>query len=348
VTATPLRVCVSPGPAANLDVRRLCDALVTHGCEIDALTVKRLFGRRYDVVHVHWPEWWLRERPYPKMVWRCSLLIAGVVAAQVRGARFVWTAHNLVPHEPTPRRASRAFWWAIECLLDGVISPSTSGLRQLEERSRRVGRLPTAVIPIGHLRGEYPDHGSRSLARRRLAVDPTARVATFFGLIRPYKGVAPLVRAFHDLVDDDVLLLVAGRPSDDEVRHEIEVAASDDPRIRLTLRYIEDEAVQDFLRAADVVVLPYVQTTNSFAALLALSFGRPVLAPRRGVFSELAEVVGPQWVRLYDDGLTASTLEAALTASAVGRAADVPDLGAFEWDGIGRSTRAFYDHLGSA
>jgi glycosyltransferase involved in cell wall biosynthesis len=173
-------------------------------------------------------------------------------------------------------------------------------------------------------------------------------VATFFGLIRPYKGVAPLVRAFHDLVDDDVLLLVAGRPSDDEVRHEIEVAASDDPRIRLTLRYIEDEAVQDFLRAADVVVLPYVQTTNSFAALLALSFGRPVLAPRRGVFSELAEVVGPQWVRLYDDGLTASTLEAALTASAVGRAADVPDLGAFEWDAIGRSTRAFYDHLGSA
>jgi len=57
--------------------------------------------------------------------------------------------------------------------------------------------------------------------------------------------------------------------------------------ISLYLRYIEDNEVQVFFNACDIVVLPYLNILTSGAAVLALSFGRPVIAPDKGCIPEL-------------------------------------------------------------
>ena len=131
------------------------------------------------------------------------------------------------------------------------------------------------------------------MARARLGIADDAVVATFFGHVRPYKGVAALVHTFRSSATPVRVLLVCGRPLDDEVRQDVEDAARGDERVRLRLAFIADDEVQHLLRAADLVVLPYAESSNSLVALLALSFDRPILAPAIGAFPELARTVGP-------------------------------------------------------
>ena len=66
-----------------------------------------------------------------------------------------------------------------------------------------------------------------------------------------------------------------------------------------------------YLPATDLVVLPYRDILNSGSAVLALSFDRPVLVPRRGSLGDLQNHVGRQWVRTYEGDIGAAELEAA-------------------------------------
>jgi glycosyltransferase involved in cell wall biosynthesis len=64
--------------------------------------------------------------------------------------------------------------------------------------------------------------------------------------------------------------------------------AQQSARIHAWFRYVPDAEVQCFMNACDVCVLPYHEVTTSGAAILAFSFGRPIIAPALGAFPELA------------------------------------------------------------
>ena len=70
-----------------------------------------------------------------------------------------------------------------------------------------------------------------------------------------------------------------------------------DSRIKVEPEFIPDEAVQIYLNACDFFVLPYKDITTSGAAALALSFGKPIIAPSIASFPE---VVVPEAGILYD------------------------------------------------
>jgi beta-1,4-mannosyltransferase len=338
-----MRVGTAPAPAGTTYTSLLYAAVEDAGATVDDVTLRKLLRQRYDIVHLHWPEWYLYRRPLTRMVGRSTMFLAALAWARLRGARLVWTAHNLSPHERTSRRYTAWFFAVFTRLVDAVVSPTVSGLEPLRQRFPRLARTSMSVVPLGHLRGRYPDHGSRALARERLGIPVQATVATFFGHVRPYKNVPGLVREFRALADPGSVLLIGGRPLDDGVKAEIEEAAGGDDRVRLHLGYIDDDDVQHYMRACDIVVLPYAESSNSFVALLALSFDRPILAPAIGAFPELANAVGADWVRLYDGDLTVGVLGDALAAARVQLAdGSKPDLDAFSWPSIGAATMAVY------
>ena len=93
------------------------------------------------------------------------------------------------------------------------------------------------------------------------------------------------------------------------------------------------------MKAADLVVLPFTEILNSGSAILALSFNRPLLVPSRGAMAELFDIIGPDWVRLYDGPLTSQILEeAVLWANEKSSSSAVIDLGRLDWDKIGQLT----------
>ena len=112
--------------------------------------------------------------------------------------------------------------------------------------------------------------------------------------------------------------------------------------MRLTLEHVPEQDVQRYLRAADLVVLPFTEITNSASALLALSFDRPVLVPARGAMGELQALFGGDWVYIYESELTPALLASALDW-AVQRPSDTaPRLEALEWPLIARQTFSVY------
>ncbi|MEM7222918.1 MAG: glycosyltransferase [Pseudomonadota bacterium] len=298
-------------------------------------------GPRPDVLHLHWPDGVLNSPFLPKAIWKMALFLALLHLAKRRGVKLFWTVHDLGSHERNHPKLEALFWRRFIPLVDGYFCLSEGGRQQALARWPALASLPGTVVPHGHYRGAYPDTIDRAEARARLGLAAEARVALFLGQIRRYKNLPRLIEAFRALEDPEAVLIIAGEPRASALRTAIEEAASGDRRIELRLAFVPDEALQVYLHAADLTVLPYAEILNSGSALLALSYDCPVLVPDKGALAELQRDVGADWVRLYDGELGANDLGAAFAWSAEARGDQAPR-GAYDWDVIAKTTQAAY------
>jgi beta-1,4-mannosyltransferase len=342
----PLRVLAWPGAgfrAKNPYTWLLYSHLARLGVEVRDFTPARVLRGGYDLLHIHWPEKALTALPLVGRAGGAGTALALLGAARAHGARIVWTAHNARPHEARDTRLERWYWARVVNRVDGVIHPSEAGRSAVEARFPLLARRPHAIVPIGHYRGSYPDQATREQARAGFGIPDDARVLTFVGLLRPYKNVPHLIRTVRTLpLAPPVVLLVAGEPLTRDLAAAIREAAGEDPRVRLALHHVPEQEVQRYFRAADLVVLPFTDITNSASAVLALSFDRPVLVPALGAMAELQSAVGGDWVRTYEGDLTSATLSDAI-AWAGGRGDAAPNLDPLEWPAIARRTLALYE-----
>jgi beta-1,4-mannosyltransferase len=325
----------------------LCSTLADLGVEVRDFTPARALRGGYDVLHLHWPEKALNAEWVGSRLAGALAALAMLEVARWHGARIVWTAHNAQPHESRHPTLERWYWSAVVRRVDAVIHPSEAGRQDVLAHFPELAGRPQSVVPLGHFRGTYPDTMSRDEARASLDIPPGARVITFLGLVRPYKNVPHLIAAVRALppASHDVVLLVAGAPHTPALAEEVRQAAAGDPRVRLVLGHVPGPDVQRYLRAADLVALPFRDITNSASALLALSFDRPVLVPARGAMGELQAIAGAEWVRTYDGELTPELLAGALDAVSSNHEGR-PSLDALDWPEIARRTLAVYHTAG--
>jgi len=239
---------------------------------------------------------------------------------RLRGGKVFWTVHNLESHGQQYPAAERRFWRAFTALLDGYICLTKDGGVQALNRYPALCKMPGFVIPHGNIRDAYSGvEISREEARSRLGIAPSAKVAAFFGYVAPYKGVPELVQKFSALRDSQAVLVVAGKCSlAPAERKLIEEIAAHDRRVLLHLEYVPLSEVAVYIRAADLMVLPFREVLNSGSAVLALSLDRPVLVSARGAMTELQEFAGPEWVRMFTGELTSDTLERQLDWAVTG------------------------------
>jgi glycosyltransferase involved in cell wall biosynthesis len=130
-------------------------------------------------------------------------------------------------------------------------------------------------------------------AKRRLGIPENAKVLLFFGRISPYKGLEYLVTAFQELVkaDPDYRLIIAGQPKKGHEGYLARIYAAvareaNSRRIILRDEFIPDTDIELYMKAADVLVLPYTDIAQSGVLFLAHTFGLPVIAADVGSFRE--------------------------------------------------------------
>jgi glycosyltransferase involved in cell wall biosynthesis len=313
--AEPFRGPVVAWPAFRTESpynKLLYEQLRRLGVVVQDFSPRHLLLSPPPVFHLHWPEAAIQVPGIARAAVRGLALLLLIGLARVRGTRIVWTVHNLHPHEQPYPRLERWFWRAFLHLLDGYIALSSGGERAALAEFPLLRRRAGFIIPIGHYRGSYPDEVDTMEARARLGLPVGVPVYAFIGRIRPYKNVPHLIRTFRALSDPDSRLLVVGAPDGAETRRAVLEAAGEDPRVRLELAYVPDEDVQLYLRACDLVVLPFTEILNSSSAILALSFDRPTVVPLAGAMGELQAMAGMEWVRTFDDELTSAELQAAM------------------------------------
>jgi D-inositol-3-phosphate glycosyltransferase len=164
-----------------------------------------------------------------------------------------------------------------------------------DELCHDFGVAEKAVTVIRHpINDAFPDTDlTPPQAKRQLGLEENEKAILFFGRIRPYKGIEHLLAAFHLLADRHSYyrLIIAGEPKkgSEEYRHQIEQTVKTEfapDQIILKIQFIPDVEMELYLKAADVLVLPYKEIFQSGVLFLAYSFGLPVVATDVGSFRE--------------------------------------------------------------
>lgn len=318
--------------------------LYTHikkfGANILEFSPWKCICNHFSIIHVHWPEAILNDHNPIRVFTKTIALIFIIIFAKAKGAKIIWTVHNLNSHERYYPYLEDLFWRVFTSCIDGYISLSKVGLSMALERFPLLRKASGVVIPHGDYCNIYPNFISKQEARRCLGLSKNAKVLVFFGQIREYKNVPHLINTFRQLKIPDLALIVAGKPNSEVLLNTILEEASEDKRIHLYLKFIQDEDVQIYMNAADLVVLPYREILNSGSAILALSFNRPVLVPEKGALSELKTEVGDEWVYLYQGELTPQVLTDVLEIIDIPRGS--PFLEKYSWRNIACTTFQFY------
>jgi glycosyltransferase involved in cell wall biosynthesis len=314
------------------------------GATVEPFSSQRLLSGQWDVWHVHWPEHMVSFSNRYRFVWTLFKFWFKLQVASSKGTKIFWTVHNLRSHERRHPALQNLFWKAFLPRVTGIICMTEAGRTLLRAEHPSIKSTPTFIIPHGHYRGVYPDTVQMDQARQALGIGLEENVISFIGQIRVYKGVPHLIRSFNAAALTNSRLVIAGEPRDGSINREMYEAASGHENVMLRLNFIDPAEIQLYLRAADLIVLPYKEILNSGTALLALSFDRPILVPNRGALGELYEAMGPDWVRLYDGELTPRVLGDAIIWAKHRQAgtAGTPSLEALDWSRIATFTlRAF-------
>jgi glycosyltransferase involved in cell wall biosynthesis len=138
----------------------------------------------------------------------------------------------------------------------------------------------TSVIP--HIQiGKAPSSSGKELEEDKGLV-------LFFGRIWEYKGLEYLIRA-EPLITAKVpnaRLLIAGE-GEDFARYRRIMVHPD--RFIIHNEYIPEDRAADYFRRASVVVLPYIEASQSGVIPMAYSAGKPVVATTVGGLPEMVE-----------------------------------------------------------
>jgi glycosyltransferase involved in cell wall biosynthesis len=195
--------------------------------------------------------------------------------------KIISIADNIIPHEKRP--GDKAFTKYFLKPIDGFITMSEKVLADLHQFAK--GK-PVQFVPHP-LYDNFGEIISKEEARQKLNINKDDKVLLFFGFIRKYKGLDILLNAMKLLKQNSstqtIKLLIAGEFYEDEKNY---TELLNDPEIKGNLivhtEFITDSMVKYYLCAADCVVQPYRNATQSGVTPLAYHFEIPMIVTNVG------------------------------------------------------------------
>jgi glycosyltransferase involved in cell wall biosynthesis len=207
-----------------------------------------------------------------------------------RHTRIVAITDNVLPHERRPGDRSFTKYFLKPC--DAFITMSEKVMRDL----RGFEKTKPARQVLHPLYDNFGDAVPQAEAREQLQkltglkIGAEDKILLFFGFIRAYKGLDILLDAMADerVKAAGIKLLVAGEFYEDEkpYRAQIEKNGIADALL-LRTDFIPDSEVRYYLCAADAVVQPYRNATQSGVTPLAYYFEKPMIVSDAGGLPDL-------------------------------------------------------------
>ena len=270
----------------------------------------------------------VRERPdvlilqwWTGTVLHTYLMLA--LLARLLGARIVIEFHEVLDTGEDRLAAASLYVkvvapWLFR-LASGYVVHSSFDERLIAARYGATN-IPVRIIP----HATY-DHYRRGGAWR--AAPPDCCNLLYFGVIRPYKGVEDLVRAFDAIPPDEIhryWLTVVGETWEGwALPSELITRSCYRDRITFLNSYVPDDEVDRIFGGADLVVLPYHRSSQSGPLHIALHYGLPVVVSAVGGLTEA--VAGYEGAVLTEPADEAALLDAIRRGAALrGRRFDNP------------------------
>ena len=210
----------------------------------------------------------------------------GTILRRVKKNRFtkiICIADNVVPHEHRP--GDKPFTQYFVKPVDAFVTMSAKVKQDLSAFTTK----PAQQI-VHPLYDNFGEAVSKKEARVKLSLPENEKIILFFGFIRKYKGLDILLEAMNDerIRQSNIKLLVAGefyedRKEFDELIAKLGIAS----QLILRTDFIPDSEVRYYLSAADFVIQPYRNATQSGVTPLAYHFEKPMLVTNVGGLADL-------------------------------------------------------------
>ncbi|NBI29334.1 glycosyltransferase [Chengkuizengella sp. YPA3-1-1] len=228
----------------------------------------RLLIKKPDVIHIQWLN----------LLTKTRLEIHLLKLLKLRGIKIIYTVHNILPHD-TNDRYKKVYSKVYKEVADNLICHTDHAKKELISNIN-VETEKIKVIPHGpmfNLNIEYDNVESK----KNIGINSDEVVVLFFGIIRPYKGIEFLLDTWKKVSDErkNVKLIIAGNGDEkylNSLRNIISQAGL--KNIKTNFEYIPTEMLPIYHNAADILVYPYKNITQSGALLTGMSFNKPIIA----------------------------------------------------------------------
>lgn len=191
--------------------------------------------------------------------------------------RIIAITDNVNPHEK--RIGDQLFTRYFAGAVDGFVCMSDNVLKDLKPFLHG-----QPAIKVNHpLYDNFGTASNKNEARNKLGIATGKPLLLFFGFIRKYKGLDILLHAIKALNDPGVILLVAGEFYEDEqAYYKLVQSLGIDKQVIFHNEFIPNDAVKDYFSAADLVIQPYRNATQSGVTPLAYHFEKPMIVTNVG------------------------------------------------------------------
>ena len=186
---------------------------------------------------------------------------------------------NVLPHEKRPGDVSLTKYFLKSC--DAFVTMSEKVMKDL----RRFQKTKPAKQVLHPLYDNFGDAMPKEEARKKLGIDPKTKLALFFGFIRRYKGLDLLLTAManDEIKSKGIKLMVAGEFYEEQQTYiDLIKKLGIENALVLKTNFIADSEVRYYLSAADVVIQPYRNATQSGVTPLAYHFEKPMVVTNVG------------------------------------------------------------------
>jgi glycosyltransferase involved in cell wall biosynthesis len=206
----------------------------------------------------------------------------GTILRRVRKnkhTRIICIADNVIPHEK--RFGDKPFTKYFLKSCDAFVTMSEKVMDDL----RAYEKTKPAKLIQHPLYDNFGEIISKKAARLHLGLPDQDKIILFFGFIRNYKGLDLLLEAMGDpaIREAGIRLLIAGEFYEDAKPYHEQIAKLGiADRLILRTDFIPDSEVQYYLCAADVLIQPYRNATQSGVTPLAYHFEKPMVVTNVG------------------------------------------------------------------
>lgn len=313
------------------------------------LPISRAFRKHQeiDILHLHWLCPYLKGKNIViKFIYALKFII-DILITKISGVKIVWTIHDHISHEAQFPKLEKWVQQNLINLVDRVIVHHSLAKQYFQE-NYTFDKSKIDIIPHGHYREIYHHAIPQLEARKALGIPLTGKVYLNLGMLRPYKGLERLLKVWQE--NPEILqenhLLIAGKALDESYLQKLTLLAANTQRVIFYGDFIEDKKIHLFFSAADVVVLPFEKILTSGSLILAMSYNKPIIAPRT---DGIVETLGLADCLLYEcqdhQGLVKSLK--ASTEIDLDKLSDLVrnECDKLSWDDIGIKTHHIYEQL---
>jgi glycosyltransferase involved in cell wall biosynthesis len=200
----------------------------------------------------------------------------------------IWNLHNLHRHDLAFQDFERWSFTRLSTTVDGIRVFNELSLKLAAEYLKLREQTIIKSIPHGNYIEVYEGIGFTSL-RKEWNVKDDDIVLLLFGGLREGKGILKFINIFSSVSNSypNIKLIIAGKPENISFEKEIRFLATGNDSIVLKLELIPNSEVPSFFHSSNYAVLPYDHILNSGSAVLAMGFGKPIIANAIPIFLEL-------------------------------------------------------------